>query len=1581
MKHRITTLWLALLLALPWIASPQVSYAQTDGIEFSITYDSNTGVYDVYMRPNVTPASPNETTTSQVTIKVPHATGGDRFVPQPSPLIVPGLYLGEKTGPSWALGSRVDAPTDDAVQTQPYDYISFDLTIGANAGAFAWAAGTEVRVFSFANTGTCQGAVTLVENSDPFVPPPANSVGTNPGNQIAVRGIGTTTDNDYIGTYGGPANCGAADSIAPSPPQIDPISVATDPITGSSEPGATISLTGATCTNAPVVANAAGEWSCDLASPLSAGTVVTATAADPAGNSSQPASTTVSDASTQSSAPTIAPVSNGDTEVSGAAAPGALIDLSGSSPALTCTNAPVVADFSGHWRCTLTSPVSTGDTVSATSTEPGKTISPASTTTVTDPAATAPAPPTVDPTDGSPVTGTTIAGGDVQVLDPATGALLCSTTADGSGNFSCDPLSPAPTNGQPLNVVVTDPSSGSSNPATVVVDQVAPSPPLIDPVDDTTDPITGLSEPGALISVAGATCTNAPVTANALGEWSCDLAAPLPAGTVVSATATDPAGNTSQPASTTVSDAPTQSSAPTLNPLNSGSTQVSGTAAPGAVIDLSGSSPALTCSNAPVAADASGNWSCALSSPVSTGDTVSATATEPGKTTSPASVTTVSDPATTAPAPPVVNPTDGDPVTGTTVPNGAIAVIDPNTGAVLCTTVADGSGNFSCSSLAPAPTDGQELAVVAIDPTNGGVSLPALVTVDQTAPAPPTIDPIDDTTDPITGVSEPGATVTVTGATCTNAPVVANAAGEWSCDLALPLAAGTVVTATAADPAGNSSQPASTTVSDAPTQSSAPTLAPVSSGDTTISGTAAPDAVISLAGSSPALTCTNAPVTADANGAWSCVLSSPVSTGGTVSATTTEPGKTTSPASTTAVTDPAVTAPAPPMVNPTGGDPITGSTIPNGLVQVVDPASGAVLCTTAADTAGAFSCSPVSPAPTNGQQLNVIVTDPSSGNTSNPTVVTVGAADSDGDGVSDAEEDAAPNNGDGNGDGTLDRLQGNVASITSNDGFTSVTAEVTGACNDIAAVNRTTESAQASQDAFDYPYGLMAIELTCQSPGQSATVKYYWHVVSDLTGLPYRKYGPMTPGGSSDVWYDFPVTYGTASPAGVSIATSTIVLTDGAQGDDTGVDGVIIDPSGPANTTQKSTLGDWVWFDINGNGVKDAGEQGINDVIVNLYLDTGDGIPQANELVTTTTTVNDGSLVNELLIDSDDANTGQPGAYDFQVLDNQVYIVEIDPANFLPGGALENYIYTGENAANAYNGPNPRVVLIGVQQDYNDADFPFMLPASAAVDKTLNTVNTVVRPGNTVSFTIRITNTGQITITDLPLVDRYNSAFLQFDSGNGGNNPAPDSMIAGELTWNNAAPAGGLAPQASVSVDVYFTAMADTTLLVAALPCTTAGEAPNIAEVMDAVADPDGSGAQPGMAVTDATDCASVRIEQPTAVNLTNTGVSQTADGVLVQWSTTTELDIVGFRVLHSNGVTVNQVDPAFVRAASRADMIPAKNAGQSSGASYSVLDAGATLTHGDAYVLETVHSDGSVERNVLGVLAEMPVYLPLVLK
>jgi len=51
--------------------------------------------------------------------------------------------------------------------------------------------------------------------------------------------------------------------------------------------------------------------------------------------------------------------------------------------------------------------------------------------------------------------------------------------------------------------------------------------------------------------------------------------------------------------------------------------------------------------------------------------------------------------------------------------------------------------------------------------------------------------------------------------------------------------------------------------------------------------------------------------------------------------------------------------------------------------------------------------------------------------------------------------------------------------------------------------------------------------------------------------------------------------------------------------------------------------------------------------------------------------------------------------------------VVIDPTSYATSGPLVGMIYTGGNAANAYNGPNPRLATIGNGPiNPQDADFP-----------------------------------------------------------------------------------------------------------------------------------------------------------------------------------------------------------------------------------------------------------------------------------
>jgi|GEM_PF-1266028 len=170
-------------------APPTVTPLPTSsiGIEFAIAY--NNGIYELFMRPNGTPNEPILTLTSQMTIKVPHGVGADRFMIADLLSSVPGT--------SWSLTSRIDAPIED----RSSDYLSFVVSFtGGDYGVYDWVGGQEVKVFTFRNTGACLGITRLMENdTDPFNQLP-NSMGTNPGNQIDVYTI--NRDNAYIGNYG-----------------------------------------------------------------------------------------------------------------------------------------------------------------------------------------------------------------------------------------------------------------------------------------------------------------------------------------------------------------------------------------------------------------------------------------------------------------------------------------------------------------------------------------------------------------------------------------------------------------------------------------------------------------------------------------------------------------------------------------------------------------------------------------------------------------------------------------------------------------------------------------------------------------------------------------------------------------------------------------------------------------------------------------------------------------------------------------------------------------------------------------------------------------------------------------------------------------------------------------------------------------------------------------------------------------------------------------------------------------------------------------------------------------------------------
>jgi len=107
-----------------------------------------------------------------------------------------------------------------------------------------------------------------------------------------------------------------------------------------------------------------------------------------------------------------------------------------------------------------------------------------------------------------------------------------------------------------------------------------------------------------------------------------------------------------------------------------------------------------------------------------------------------------------------------------------------------------------------------------------------------------------------------------------------------------------------------------------------------------------------------------------------------------------------------------------------------------------------------------------------------------------------------------------------------------------------------------------------------------------------------------------------------------------------------------------------------------SSIGDYVWNDLNANGVQDAGEPPLSGVVVNLRGLAGD-------LLQSTTT---------------DGN----GLYNFVVPCSQTYVVEaVTPTGFTPTQSLQ-----GGDPTTDSNG-SPTQVTIGADENRRDVDFGF----------------------------------------------------------------------------------------------------------------------------------------------------------------------------------------------------------------------------------------------------------------------------------
>ncbi|HBO0452722.1 TPA: Ig-like domain repeat protein, partial [Pseudomonas aeruginosa] len=802
-------------------------------------------------------------------------------------------------------------------------------------------------------SGTAEpgSSVTLTDgNGNPIGQVTADGSGNwtfTPSTPLPNGTVVNATATDPSGNASSPASV-TVDAVAPATPVVNPSNGTT--LSGTAEPGATVTLTdGNGNPIGQVTADGSGNWSFTPGTPLANGTVVNATASDPTGNTSAPASTTVD--SVAPAAPVVNP-SNG-AEISGTAEPGATVTLTdGSGNPI----GQVTADGSGNWSFTPSTPLADGTVVNATATDPAGNTGGQGSTTVD---AIAPATPTVNLSNGSSLSGTAEPGSTV-ILTDGNGNPIAEVTADGSGNWTYTPSTPI-ANGTVVNVVAEDAAGNSSPPATVTVDSSAPPAPVINPSNGVV--ISGTAEAGATVTLTDAGGNPiGQVTADGSGNWSFTPGTPLANGTVIVATATDPTGNTGPQAATTV-DA-VAPPAPVIDPSNG--TTISGTAEAGAKVILTdGNGNPI----GETTADGSGNWTFTPATPLANGTVVNAVAQDPAGNTGPQGSTTVD---AVAPNTPVVNPSNGNLLNGTAEPGSTVTLTDGN-GNPIGQTTADGSGNWSFTPGSQLP-NGTVVNVTASDAA-GNTSPPATTTVDSSLPSIPQVDPSNGSV--ISGTADAGNTIIITdGNGNPIGQVTADGSGNWSFTPGIPLPDGTVVNVVARSPSNVDSAPAVITVDGvAP---AAPVIDP--SNGTEISGTAEAGATVILTdgGGNPI-----GQATADGSGNWTFTPGTPLANGTVINAVAQDPaGNTSGPASTTVD----AVAPATPVVNPSNGSVIAG-TAEAGATVILTDGGGNPIGQATADGSGNWSFTPGTPL-ANGSVVNAVAQD-AAGNTSGPASTTV----------------------------------------------------------------------------------------------------------------------------------------------------------------------------------------------------------------------------------------------------------------------------------------------------------------------------------------------------------------------------------------------------------------------------------------------------------------------------------------------------------------------------------------------------------------------------------------------------------------
>ncbi|MEG9610938.1 BapA/Bap/LapF family large adhesin [Citrobacter portucalensis] len=438
--------------------------------------------------------------------------------------------------------------------------------------------------------------------------------------------------------------------------------------------------------------------------------------------------------------------------------------------------------------------------------------------------------------------------GTVTVQPDGTWTFTPTSLADGPHKFTATATDVAGNTGiLSASFTLTVDNTPPAQPAApIITDDVAPVTGVVTNgnTNDTTPTFSGTGNVGDLITVYlnGTPPLQGTTTVGADGTWSFTPPAPVTPGTYqVTLTATDPAGNVSQPSTAiTLNIDTTPSAPPVIIAANDNVGDIMGDLAPNAVTDDTTPTIRGTGVNGDIitlynggtvigtATVAGGTWSITPGTALANGSyTLSATATDPAGNVSDNSNSisfTVNNTKLTLPQVTDIQDNVGvftgsltsgsvtddttPTISGTGTPGSTVLIFDGNNPIAIATATVAANGSWSVD-VPLTPNITHTLTFGAVDDAGNSLAAdnPLTLIVDTLPPATPTVTSVDPNGTLVSGSADPGSTVIIRSGTSILGQGIADDSGNFAVTISPAQTTGQALNAIAQDPAGNQSDP------------------------------------------------------------------------------------------------------------------------------------------------------------------------------------------------------------------------------------------------------------------------------------------------------------------------------------------------------------------------------------------------------------------------------------------------------------------------------------------------------------------------------------------------------------------------------------------------------------------------------------------------------------------------------------------------------------------------------------------------------------------------------------------------------